>query len=432
MNVLQICSSDKRGGAAIASLRLHQCLNYNSHLKINSEMRVIRKVTNDDKIISKNNIFHRIFFPKYLSLINKIYRSSFATTNPATYSTALIKTGLGRELNNQKYYNKFDIFHLHYLGDITMSIEEIGNLKKPIVWTLHDQWPFCGAEHYLDLNIMRKNQLIDKRYYSSYSKLSRLEIDYGIDINRLTWLRKKKYWKKNFHIVCPSKWMEECACKSSLFKNFPIHTIPNPISTDLWKPISKYESRKILNISLSKKIILFGAVNTNEERKGAKLLLKALKILIEIIPKEFNKHLELVVFGKYKKKNRFDINLPIKFIGELKDTNKLNMVYSSADVFVNPSIQESFGQTASEAHASGTPVVAFNTGGLKDIIKHLETGYLANPFDPKSLAHGIKWVLENEDRNFKLGLNSRKRAIRNWDYSIVSKKYSELYNNVIK
>ena len=431
MDVLHICKSDYSGGASIASFRLHQSLNYNSLLKINSEMRVIKKITNDEKILSKKNIFHEKFFPKYLTLINKIYRSSFITKNPVIHSTALLKTGLGKELNNKGYYKKFDIFHLHWLGDTTISIEEIGNLKKPIVWTLHDQWPFCGAEHYVYPNILQTNKLIDKRYYSSYSKLSRLGIEKGIDINKLTWKRKKKFWQKKFHIVCPSKWMAECAYKSSLFKDFPIYTIPNPIDTDLWKPISKNESRKILNISLTKKIILFGAVNINDQRKGAKLLLEALKILLEIIPKELKNNIELVVFGKYKK-NRFDINLPIKFIGELKDTEKLNILYSSADVFINPSIQESFGQTASEAHACGTPVVAFNSGGLKDIINHSETGYLANPFDTKSLAYGIKWVLENEDRNFKLALNSRKKATSHWDYSIVSKMYFDLYNKVIQ
>ena len=108
------------------------------------------------------------------------------------------------------------------------------------------------------------------------------------------------------------------------------------------------------------------------------------------------------------------------------------MIYSSADVFVNPSIQESFGQTASEAHSCGTPVVAFDSGGLKDIVTHLETGYLAIPFDTRSLANGIKWVLENDIRNLRLGINSRRKAKENWDYSIISKMHTDLYKKVIR
>lgn len=431
MNVLHISKSDFSGGASIASLRLHQCLN-NYNLEINSEMRVIRKITNDKKIISKNNIFHKKIFPKYLTLINKIYRSSFKTKNPVIHSTALFKTGLGEELTKKKYFKKFDIFHLHWLGDSTISIKEIGLLKKPIVWTLHDQWPFCGAEHYTYPNIEKVNELIDRRYFSSYSSESRLGIDRGIDINRYTWLKKKKYWQNKFHIVCPSKWMSDCARKSSLFKNNPIYTIPNPIDTELWKPISRNESRTFLDISLSKKIILFGALNIHDQRKGAKLLFEALKILLQVIPNDLMKKIEIVVFGKDQYKNKFDIKLPIKFVGKIKDINKLSMIYSSADVFVNPSIQESFGQTASEAHSCGTPVVAFDSGGLKDIVTHLETGYLAIPFDARSLANGIKWVLENDIRNSRLGINSRRKAKENWDYSIISKVHTDLYKKVIR
>ena len=97
---------------------------------------------------------------------------------------------------------------------------------------------------------------------------------------------------------------------------------------------------------------------------------------------------------------------------------------------VVPSIQEAFGQTASEAHACATPVVAFRIGGLIDVVSHKETGFLANPYDPESLAYGIKWVIEDKERNNKLSSQARLKAQKLWDSRIIAKKYIDLYNSV--
>ena len=216
MNVLHIGLSDLSGGASRASYRIHQSLKNNKNLLINSKMRVIKKISEDQDVFSKNNSFHNYFYPKLITVLNQFYRYGFNTINPVLHSTARIKTGLGKELNNIK---NVDLFHLHWLGDATISIEEIGSLNKPIIWTLHDQWPFCGAEHYIFQNKKFLPSLIDKRYYSNYSKESRLDIESGRDLNRLTWLRKQKNWINKMSIICPSNWMAECALKSSLFKN---------------------------------------------------------------------------------------------------------------------------------------------------------------------------------------------------------------------
>ena len=98
---------------------------------------------------------------------------------------------------------------------------------------------------------------------------------------------------------------------------------------------------------------------------------------------------------------------------------------------VVPSIQEVFGQTASEANACATPVVGFKIGGLVDIISHQETGFLADPYDPKSLAYGINWVIEDEERNKKLSSQARLKVQNNWDSKIIAKKYIEAYHSAL-
>ena len=245
MNVLHIGKSDIHGGVARASYRIHQAINKNKRLNINSKMRVIIKKSKEENIYSKENIFHSYLFPKYITLVNKLYRFGFKTKNNVIHSTAIINTGLAREINFKRFWNDIDIIHLHWLGDVTMSIKEIGFLNKPVVWTLHDQWPYCGAEHCVYPNANFIPKLEDQRYLSSYSKESRLNFESGRDINRLTWLRKKKAWGKKMYIVCPSRWMSNCAKRSSLLEIY--FTVPNPIDTETWLPISKTVARRKLN-----------------------------------------------------------------------------------------------------------------------------------------------------------------------------------------
>ncbi len=206
--------------------------------------------------------------------------------------------------------------------------------------------------------------------------------------------------------------------------------IPYPINTRNWKPINKFHAKNILGIDTNKKVILFGAIGgTKDPRKGSHFLEEALKILRDSYYENIENKIQILVFGEESNKQNIN-NLPVDFLGSFSDDLSLRVIYSAADVMVVPSIQEAFGQTASEAHACGTPVVAFKIGGLVDIVSHRETGYLADPYDSNSLAYGINWCLENEERNKKLSLQARLKAKKYWDSIIIAKKYIDAYNSV--
>ena len=119
------------------------------------------------------------------------------------------------------------------------------------------------------------------------------------------------------------------------------------------------------------------------------------------------------------------------YTGHLHDNLSLRALYSAADVMVVPSRQEAFCQTASDAHACGTPVVAFNTGGLPDIVADRVTGALAEPFEPASLAAAIRWVLEDPQRRRALGAAARERAERLWAPARVAGLYAEVYGRAL-
>ena len=432
LSVVHLSNNDIIGGAARAAYRIHSCMkNIEDDFSINSSMKVINKYSSDPTV---SRIYRRSFLWKRLQpRISKLLKRSINTDNQTAHNIAFPNTGLLKELNSAKQDLSNTIIHLHWLGDNTLSIEEIGKLKYPIFWTLHDQWPFCGAEHYTHPPINKKGIIVnDLRYRNNYSKESRnLSIEKGFDINRWTWERKKKSWVKPINIIATSSWLFDCAKKSSLMKNWPIHLIPYPIDINIWKPINKLHARKILGINNSKKVILYGAVGgTRDPRKGSKPLEEALKILSNSFFKNNETNVQILVFGE-SSNQKFINNLSVSFLGSLSDDISLKVLYSAADVMVVPSIQEAFGQTASEAHACATPVVGFRIGGLIDIITHKETGYLANPYDPESLAYGIKWVIEDNERNKKLSEKARLKAEKKWNSKLIAKKYMEIYSSTL-
>ena len=208
-------------------------------------------------------------------------------------------------------------------------------------------------------------------------------------------------------------------------KNWPIETIPHPIDVFKWKQIDKNLSRNELNLPLNSKLIIFGAISgIKDNRKGFKFLVPALKQLKKITS---FKDINLIIFGATKKKNFTDIDYKIHQFSEISDDKILQKLYSAADVMVVPSKIETFGQTATESLACGTPVVAFNDTGLSDIIEHKKSGYLAKYLNEIDLANGISWVLENSYKN-NLSINSRKRAENYFSEEVIIKKYLDMYN----
>ena len=433
LSIVHLSYNDINGGAARAAYRIHRCIkNSEDDFSINSSMSVVKKYSSDPTVNCLNN--KSFLWKRIQPRISNILKRNIKTANKSVQNIAFPNTGLLKELNKNNSNHSNKIIHLHWLGDNTISIEEIGKLKAPIFWTLHDQWPFCGAEHYTHPPIKKNGFFIDDfRYRNNYSRESRnYSLEKGFDINKWTWERKKKAWDKPMNIIATSNWLFECAKKSSLMKNWPIHLIPNPLNIDVWKPINKLYAKEILGINTSKKVILYGAVGgTKDPRKGSYLLEEALNILSSTIFSNTKNSVKILVFGEYSNKKYIN-NLPISFLGSLSDDISLRVLYSAADVMVVPSIQEAFGQTASEAHACATPVVGFRIGGLIDVITHKETGYLANPYDPKSLAHGINWVIESEERNKELSLKARLKAKKEWDSRIIAKKYIKAYYSALK
>jgi len=217
----------------------------------------------------------------------------------------------------------------------------------------------------------------------------------------------------------------------SRFSRVCTKIIPNGLDIDTFKPIDKLTARDILNLSKNKKIILFGAVKaTTNKLKGFQYLKEAISKLEKM--KAFNKdELCFIIFGASHSKDIERIPFEVKFLGRLYDDFSLTLSYSAADVFMIPSLQDNFPNTVIESLSCGTPLVGFNIGGIPEMIEHRVNGYLSEYKNSESLAEGIKWILEDENRTLKLREAARKRAVEKYSSEIQAKRYMSLYKKLL-
>lgn len=401
--------SDNRGGAARAAYRIHCALRAAG---IDSLIRV-NDASGDDWTVQgpagRAGMLMAVARPKIGALVNRVLR----TSRPMPRSPAVLPSRWPNRINA----GNADVVHLHWINNEMMSIEDVGKIDKPIVWTLHDMWAFCGAEHVTE----------DVRWRESYSPGSRPAHESGLDLDRWTWRRKRRAWSTPMHMVTPSHWLGECVRQSTLMRDWPISVVPNPIDTEVWRPVDKTLARDLMGLRRDCRVLLFGTFGANSTwHKGFDLLQAALGHLRGRVD-----DLQLVIFGQYAPQDQIDVGYPVHYVGHLHDELSLRVLYSAADVMIIPSRIEAFCQTASEALSCGTPVVAFGATGLLDVVQHQQTGYLAQAFDPEDLARGVEWVLGDSDRYGKLCASARLDAVERFSYAIVAKKYMAVYQAAI-
>ncbi|HEY9603283.1 MAG TPA: glycosyltransferase family 4 protein [Allocoleopsis sp.] len=398
-------------GAGRAAIRLHLGL---LGEKVNSSVFVIQKGSEDSTIIKPDDrtILYKKIQGKLLGrTLSQVLGKS--TTFSVNATPSLMK-------NRIRKFNA-DVINLHWVGWEYLRIEDLKSFKVPLVWTLQDMWPFTGGCHY--------TQECD-RYMNSCGACPQLRSGKASDLSSWVWHRKAKAWKDiNLTVVAPSSWMAQCAKSSSLFRDRRVEVIPFCLDTQQYKPVDRQQAREHLNLPQDKQLILFGALSaTADRRKGFHLLLPALQKLSH---SGWHDRIELVVFGSSEPKNPVDLGFKAHYLGSVADDALLARVYCATDVMVAPSIQESFGQTGSESLACGTPVVAFDDTGLKDIVDHQQNGYLVRPFDIEDLANGIAWVLDNQERHRKLCRQAREKAEREFALEIQARRYLSLYTELL-
>jgi len=416
LSVLHINCNDVTGGAARAVSRLHQSLIKQG---VDSKILVVRKESDDKQVYLYKPKGSRLL-QKSRHFLDRLPLQIYRNKSKAKFSTAWFPDSVPEAIEQFSP----DVVHLHWINDGQLSISSLGKINRPIVWSMLDMWPFTGGCHYT---------ADCENYQQGCGACPVLGSSTRYDLSRLISRRKQKVIKKvTLHAVAISQWMKECAQKSVLFSGAKITVIHPGLDLAAYRPLNRKACRELLGLPKNKKLILFGALGaTSDPRKGYAALMSALRL----IDSSYEENLEVVVLGATTGALDDTIAIKINFMGRLTsgygwhDDVSLAALYSAADVAIVPSLQEAFGQTASESLACGTPVVGFRETGVEDIVDHKKNGYLAKNNDAFDLAKGICWVLDQNEENIRKA--ARQKAVQNFDDKLMAQKYIDLYRGLL-
>ncbi len=310
-------------------------------------------------------------------------------------------------------YVKPDVIHIHNLHGAYINIEllfaYIRDKSIPVVWTLHDCWAYTGRCAYYDYNqCFRWTEGCAKcEFPFQYPKT------WGKGKEAYYYNIKKSLYSNysNLTFVTPSRWLIEEMDKSFLRSSRKI-VINNGIDLNVFYP-QGCEKKNGYSI---KKMVLAVAYNWSDQ-KGYRYLRQ--------IAKELDDEWKLVVIGDKQKKNRELIKQGVIVIEKISDGHELAKWYSSADVLINPTLEDNFPTVLIEAMACGTPCISFNTGGCSEIIG--ETGAVVNRRDWRAMLESIY----NIDKE-KLKDKCIERVQKNYNKREMIEKYIELYHEMYR
>lgn len=425
MKVLLINFTDAGGGAAIAAVRLVNALNEH---RVYARLGVVDKRTTNPYVFELPRKKHSVMFKIYhkcTGYLEKIFNpfikrlphpQKFKTSNGILHTTNFKSETDINWINN----SEFDLVNLHWISGVICN-KDIAKIKKPIVWTMHDSWPCCGAEHHP--NVIEN----DKRWQEGYYKWNKPKSTKGQDLCRKVWNQKKKYiGNKDIVFAAPSNWEHDILKSSKLFGNSACKVIPNIIDHSVFYPKDKKTARVLFNIPSDKIVIGFGAaydIDNPKSMKGSYYLIDALKKL------KNSEDYYLVIFGSVSDSFTSLIQIPFFASGFISNPNILSAIYSACDVIINPSLIENLPTVCLESICCGIPVVAFDVGGTSDIVVHKETGYLATPYMADELIDGVEWCIKNQK---ELSNNCLKKAEKDFDSEKIINEYINVYKSVIE
>lgn len=413
MRVLMLNTFDEWGGAARAACRLNRGLREQG---VDSRLLVQFKDGQEEGVLAPAYPLARIVngVRSHLdTLPARLYRERpIYNFTPACVPGRLAARAAGLTP---------DLLHLHWLGAGFCRLEELRRFRQPLVWTLHDSWPFTGGCH-----IPRDC----RRYREQCGACPVLGSSRERDLSRRSWRRKERILKDlDLTVVAPSRWLADCARASALLAERRVEVISNGLDLTHFSPVDQRTAREELDFPADKKLILFGAMgSTSDPNKGFHLLLPALQSLADAGWKE---RAEVVVFGASEPATPPPFGMKARYLGRIRDSAALVRAYSAADLFVVPSLQENLPNTAMEAMACGTPCVAFDQGGMRDLIEPGLTGCLARPYDVQELAAGIGQVLGDGAARREMGRRSRRKVEEEFALDRVAARHAALYRELL-
>lgn len=407
MRIVHFSQSHAENGAGAAAYRLHRAL---LDIGLDSTMVVGLPGADDSTILpGGGSRFSRVMVP----YVNALVAQQAGARR--LFSSGLFSYGhIDRDL-----VQGADAVVLHWITGGFLSPRQLRDLPKSVFWRLSDIWAFSGGCHFPGECT---------RFEAACGSCPALASRHEWDLSRLEWQAKRRaYEGLNLTIVAPSRWIAECAQRSTLLKNRRIVHIPTGVDTNRFRPLDKAQARAMFGLPYDRRIVLFGALRSTEDpRKGYRYLQAALQ---RLTGRSESRDWHLVIFGGPANSSVGEsetIGFPISWVGRLHDEVSLALLFSAADVLIAPFIEDNLPNVVLEAAACGLPVVAFDAGGLPDIIEHQRTGWLASVGDSDSLAQGLGWVLADEVRRRELSNAARAKIEATFALERCAQKWKKL------
>jgi glycosyltransferase involved in cell wall biosynthesis len=419
MKVALVSSYDLEGGAARAAQRLHEAL---LQAGLDASLNVLYRSGTGPSLHGSSSLGSRLW-------ARAQWRADQAPAavlglERGEFSVNWLGHGLARRLASLAP----DVVHLHWVNAGFVSISEVAALRQPVLWTAHDMWLFTGGCHY-DRGCGRfqshgcSHCPLQKRLHTLKLPRQRLATKAALAASR------------SVEFICPSHWMAEVANRSPVTQGRVVRVVPNAIDTRRFRPIDRTAARALFGLPAEATVMLFGAVSAQADaRKGYAQLQGALQALQLQGVAQHGPDLVLCVFGSSQ---RGVGHLPgldgllVHYVGHLHDEESLVALYSAADVFLAPSLQDNLPNTVLEASACGLATVAFDIGGMADLVEHRVSGWLAAAADANALAEGLAFAVSQPQWRRSAGHAARAAAVARFDYPVVAAAHQGLYRQAL-
>ncbi len=399
IKVLHLATIDI-GGAYKAAARINESM---QRCGIDSEILIRTKVHDDTQAVE---IFDHT--------VQKFVSKSKNVINLALSQKDVMSDYFGTDVSRHPLVQAADVLVLHWVNSFLSyrSVEKLLAMGKTVIWVMHDMWTFTGGCHC-------------DRYCGGYvhgcGNCPHLNSGKENDLSRRNFMRKVRMIQHgNMIFVGPSRWSVDCAKQSKITEGQKIVRILNPVNREIfYRRDNRQGLKEKYRIPRDRKIILFGAINADDDKnKGMQYLDKA---LCELPEDEY----AVVIFGNRGRVRLTNEKLKVRCLGMIGQEAELAEIYSCADVFVAPSLQESFGYTVSEALSCRAPVAAFAVGGILDQVRHLDNGYLAPAGDAQELLQGIEWCTDPDNQ-----CSIQQAKLPDNDYLTIGRAYRALLSDL--
>lgn len=363
-----------------------------------SENERVVKILNNEQLLSQ---YYNLFeIEEKLSIHNV-----FSITTPALF--------------DMKEYKDADIVHLHMFHNTKLSLYALKKIarEKKVVLSLHDPWFFTGhCVHFYECNLWKNGC----KNCQNLNTLFPLKKD---NCNSLWNLKKYVFNNSNINIIVSTPWMKQLVEESPITKKQKsVNLIPFGVDWKKFSSVTRKKAREHYNFS-DDDVVLF--LRAQDEFKGTNYIVKALK--------ELNTKKNVVVLTCSNKGKLDEVKNKYKVIdlGEIKD-DEMIMAMNACDIFLMPSIGESFGMMAIEAMSCKKPVIVFNNSALPSVTHAPDCGYLVKNKDYKDLKKAIKYLIENEEERNKRGSLGLEIVKKEYDINNYNKQLSTLYKTINK